>query len=424
MAIIRFPARSYLGGIARSSVRLPHVKLPGRFQRVAARMSGNTLGTLFCVTSFGESHGPAIGCVVDGCPPGMALGPEDIQKELDRRKPGTSRHVTQRREDDVVEILSGVFEGRTTGTPIGLLIRNVDARSRDYSKIADLFRPGHADYTYWQKYGIRDYRGGGRQSARETAVRVAAGAIAKKWLNERYGIVVRGYLAALGPNVVAFKDWEAVHRNPFFVADEAVVPELEAFMDRLRKSGDSCGARVNVVAHNVPVGWGEPVYDKLEADIAYNMMSINAVKGVEIGAGFAAVAQKGTEHSDEMAPEGFLSNNAGGILGGISTGQDVVVSIAIKPTSSIRLARRTIDKQGTAASIETHGRHDPCVGIRATPIAEAMLALTLMDHALRHRAQNADVECRTPRIASLAPDAVITKLRAAERVENPEPDEA
>jgi chorismate synthase len=387
-------------------------------------MSGNSLGRLFCVTSFGESHGPAIGCVVDGCPPGMALGPEDIQKELDRRKPGTSRHVTQRREDDIVEILSGVFEGRTTGTPIGLLIRNVDARSRDYSKIADLFRPGHADYTYWQKYGIRDYRGGGRQSARETAVRVAAGAIAKKWLNERYGIVVRGYLAALGPNVVAFKDWEAVHRNPFFVADDSVVPGLEAFMDRLRKSGDSCGARVNVVAHNVPVGWGEPVYDKLDADIAYNMMSINAVKGVEIGAGFAAVAQKGTEHSDEMAPEGFLSNNAGGILGGISTGQDVVVSIAIKPTSSIRLARRTIDKQGAAASIETHGRHDPCVGIRATPIAEAMLALTLMDHALRHRAQNADVECATPRIASLAPDAVIAQLRAAERVENPEPDEA
>ncbi|MPZ43497.1 MAG: chorismate synthase [Betaproteobacteria bacterium] len=387
-------------------------------------MSGNTLGRLFCVTSFGESHGPAIGCVVDGCPPGLALGPEDIQKELDRRKPGTSRHVTQRREDDIVEILSGVFEGRTTGTPIGLIIRNVDARSRDYSKIADLFRPGHADYTYWQKYGIRDYRGGGRQSARETAVRVAAGAIAKKWLNERYGIVVRGYLAALGPNVVAFKDWETVHRNPFFVADEAVVAELEAFMDRLRKSGDSCGARVNVVAHNVPVGWGEPVYDKLDADIAYNMMSINAVKGVEIGAGFTAVTQKGTEHSDEMSPEGFLSNNAGGILGGISTGQDVVVSIAIKPTSSIRLERRTIDKQGQAGSIETHGRHDPCVGIRATPIAEAMLALTLMDHALRHRAQNADVECATPRIASLAPEAVIAQLRAAERVENPEPDEA
>jgi chorismate synthase len=387
-------------------------------------MSGSTLGTLFCVTSFGESHGPAIGCVVDGCPPGLALAAEDIQKELDRRKPGTSRHVTQRREDDIVEILSGVFEGRTTGTPIGLLIRNVDARSKDYGKIADLFRPGHADYTYWQKYGIRDYRGGGRQSARETAVRVAAGAIAKKWLNERYGIVVRGYLAALGPNVIPFKTWDAVHRNPFFVADESVVPKLEAFMDRLRKSGDSCGARVTAVAENVPVGWGEPVYDKLDADLAYNMMSINAVKGVEIGAGFAAIAQKGTQHSDEMTPQGFLSNNAGGILGGISTGQDIVVSIAIKPTSSIRLARRTIDKAGSAASIETHGRHDPCVGIRATPIAEAMLALTLMDHALRHRAQNADVVCDTPRVAARAPQELIERLRMAEAVENPEPDEA
>ncbi len=376
-------------------------------------MSGSTLGTLFCVTSFGESHGPAIGCVVDGCPPGMDLSAEDIQKELDRRKPGTSRHVTQRREDDIVEILSGVFEGKTTGTPIGLLIRNVDARSKDYGKIAELFRPGHADYTYWQKYGIRDYRGGGRQSARETAVRVAAGAIAKKWLHERYGIVVRGYLAALGPNEVAFKHWDAVHRNPFFVADESVVPELEAFMDRLRKSGDSCGARVNVVAENVPVGWGEPVYDKLDADIAYNMMSINAVKGVEIGAGFACIAQKGTEHSDEMAPEGFLTNNAGGVLGGISTGQDVVVSIAIKPTSSIRLTRRTVDKAGASATIETHGRHDPCVGIRATPIAEAMLALTLIDHALRHRAQNADVRCETPRIPAQAPQDVIARLHAA-----------
>ena len=385
-------------------------------------MSGSTLGTLFCVTSFGESHGPAIGCVVDGCPPGMALCAEDIQKELDRRKPGTSRHVTQRREDDIVEILSGVFEGRTTGTPLGLLIRNVDARSRDYGKIADLFRPGHADYTYWQKYGIRDYRGGGRQSARETAVRVAAGAIAKKWLNERYGIVVRGYLAALGPNIVPFKDWEAVHRNPFFVADEAVVPQLEAFMDRLRKSGDSCGARVNVVAENVPVGWGEPVYDKLDADIAYNMMSINAVKGVEIGAGFAAVAQKGTEHSDEMRPEGFLSNHAGGILGGISTGQDIVVSIAIKPTSSIRLARLTIDKSGAAASIETHGRHDPCVGIRATPIAEAMLALTLIDHALRHRAQNADVACPTPRVPGHVAQEMIERLRAAAAAQSAGPD--
>jgi len=387
-------------------------------------MSGSSLGTLFCVTSFGESHGPAIGCVVDGCPPGMALSAEDIQKELDRRKPGTSRHVTQRREDDIVEILSGVFEGRTTGTPIGLLIRNVDARSKDYSKIADLFRPGHADYTYWQKYGIRDYRGGGRQSARETAVRVAAGAIAKKWLNERYGIVVRGYLAQLGPNVVPFKRWEDVHANPFFVADASVVPALEAFMDKLRKSGDSCGARVTAIAENVPVGWGEPVYGKLDADLAFNMMSINAVKGVEIGAGFASVSQKGTEHSDEMTPQGYLSNNAGGILGGISSGQDVVVSIAIKPTSSIRLKRRTIDKAGNEATIETHGRHDPCVGIRATPIAEAMLALTLMDHALRHRAQNADVNCETPRIAALAPQDLIARLRAAEAVENPEPDEA
>jgi chorismate synthase len=383
-------------------------------------MSGSTLGTLFCVTSFGESHGPAIGCVVDGCPPGMALSAEDIQVELDRRKPGTSRHVTQRREDDIVEILSGVFEGRTTGTPIGLLIRNVDARSKDYGKIAELFRPGHADYTYWQKYGIRDYRGGGRQSARETAVRVAAGAIAKKWLHERYGIVIRGYLAALGPNVVPFKTWEAVHGNPFFVADESVVPELEAFMDRLRKSGDSCGARVNVVAQNVPVGWGEPVYGKLDADIAYNMMSINAVKGVEIGAGFECITQKGTEHSDEMTPEGFLTNNAGGVLGGISTGQDVTVSIAIKPTSSIRLTRRTVDKQGASATIETHGRHDPCVGIRATPIAEAMLALTLIDHALRHRAQNADVVCETPRIPAQAPQDVIDRLRAADAAENDE----
>ena len=405
-------------------VSVPYAKLARPFERVHNRMSGSTLGRLFCVTSFGESHGPAIGCVVDGCPPGMALSTEDIQRELDRRKPGTSRHVTQRREDDIVEILSGVFEGLTTGTPIGLLIRNVDARSKDYSKIAELFRPGHADYTYWQKYGIRDYRGGGRQSARETAVRVAAGAIAKKWLNERYGIVVRGYLAALGPNVVPFKSWDAVQRNPFFVADESVVPELEAFMDRLRKSGDSCGARVNAIAENVPVGWGEPVYDKLDADLAYNMMSINAVKGVEIGAGFASVSQKGTEHSDEMTPQGFLSNNAGGVLGGISTGQDIVVSIAIKPTSSIRLARRTIDKEGNTGSIETHGRHDPCVGIRATPIAEAMLALTLMDHALRQRAQNADVTCATPRIAGRAPQEVIDRLRAAAAVENPEPDEA
>lgn len=387
-------------------------------------MSGSTLGKLFCVTSFGESHGPAIGCVVDGCPPGMELSAADIQLDLDRRKPGTSRHVTQRREDDVVEILSGVFEGKTTGTPIGLLIRNVDAKSKDYSKIKDSFRPGHADYTYWQKYGIRDYRGGGRQSARETAVRVAAAAVAKKWLREKYGIVVRGYLSQLGPIEVPFKTWDGVGSNPFFVADADVVPQLEEFMDKLRKSGNSVGAKITTIASGVPVGWGEPVYDKLDADIAYNMMSINAVKGVEIGAGFAAIAQKGTEHSDEMSPQGFLTNNAGGILGGISTGQDVIVNVAVKPTSSIRLARRTIDKAGNATTIETHGRHDPCVGIRATPICEAMLALTLMDHALRHRAQNGDVQCATPKIAAQAPGDVVARLRAAAATENPDPDEA
>lgn len=361
-------------------------------------MSGNTFGKLFCVTSFGESHGPAIGCVVDGCPPGMELSTEDIQQDLDRRKPGTSRHVTQRRESDTVEILSGVFEGKTTGTPIALLIRNEDQRSKDYSKIMDTFRPGHADYVYWQKYGIRDYRGGGRSSARETAVRVAAAAIAKKWLRARYGVVIRGHMTQLGSVEIPFKQWEAVGENPFFSADPDIVPSLEEFMDKLRKSGDSVGARIRVVAEGVPVGWGEPVYDRLDAEIAYAMMSINAVKGVEIGAGFAAVSQKGTEHSDEISPEGFLSNNAGGILGGISTGQDIVVNIAVKPTSSIRLPRRSVDKMGNPAIVETHGRHDPCVGIRATPIAEAMLALVLMDHALRHRAQNADVACTTPKI--------------------------
>jgi len=387
-------------------------------------MSGNTLGTLFCVTSFGESHGPAIGCVVDGCPPGLLLDAADIQRDLDRRKPGTSRHVTQRHESDTVEILSGVFEGRTTGTPIALLIRNEDARSRDYSNIADSFRPGHADYTYWQKYGIRDYRGGGRQSARETAVRVAAGAIARKWLQERYRITIRGYLAQLGPKSVPFQSWEHVAANPFFAANAAIVPELEAFMDGLRKSGDSCGARITVIADGVPVGWGEPVYGKLDADIAAAMMSINAVKGVEIGAGFSSVTQKGTEHSDEMTPKGFVSNNAGGILGGISTGQDIVVSIAVKPTSSIRLDRRSIDKSGDPVIVNTHGRHDPCVGIRATPITEAMLALVLMDHALRHRAQNADVVCTTPKIAAQAPSDVIGALRAAGAVDNPDPDEA
>ncbi len=387
-------------------------------------MSGSTLGTLFCVTSFGESHGPAIGCVVDGCPPGLALTEADIQVELDRRKPGTSRHVTQRREEDKVEILSGVFEGKTTGTPIGLLIRNTDAKSKDYGKIKDLFRPGHADYTYWQKYGIRDYRGGGRQSARETAVRVAAGAIAKKWLHEKYGTVIRGYMSQLGPVEIPFVTWDEVGNNPFFAPNAGVVDELETFMDKLRKSGDSVGARITTIATGVPVGLGEPVYDKLDADIAYNMMSINAVKGVEIGAGFAAIAQKGTEHSDEMTPQGFVSNNSGGVLGGISTGQDIIVNVAVKPTSSIRLARHTIDTAGKAAMIETHGRHDPCVGIRATPICEAMLALTLMDHALRHRAQNADVNTGTPVIAAQAPQGVIEKLRAAAAAENPDPDEA
>ncbi|MEW5887905.1 MAG: chorismate synthase [Pseudomonadota bacterium] len=384
-------------------------------------MSGNTLGRLFCVTSFGESHGPAIGCVVDGCPPGLALTEADIQAELDRRKPGTSRHVTQRREPDTVEILSGVFEGRTTGTPIALLIRNEDQRSRDYSNIMNTFRPGHADYAYWQKYGVRDYRGGGRSSARETAVRVAAGAIAKKWLRERYGVVVRGYMSQLGPLEIPFKGWEAVGANPFFAADPDMVPRLEEFMDRLRKSGDSVGAAITVVAQNVPVGWGEPVYDRLDADIACAMMGINAVKGVEIGAGFACVTQKGTEHSDEMSPAGFLSNNAGGIVGGISTGQDVVVRIAVKPTSSIRLPRRSIDRDGNPVVVETHGRHDPCVGIRATPVAEAMLALVLMDHALRHRAQCADVVCLTPRIPAAAPEA---RGPAGVVVDDPEPDEA
>jgi chorismate synthase len=367
-------------------------------------MSGNTLGRLFCVTSFGESHGPAIGCVVDGCPPGLAISEADIQVELDRRKPGTSRHVTQRREPDSVEILSGVFEGRTTGAPIALLIRNQDQRSKDYGDIADTFRPGHADYTYWQKYGIRDYRGGGRSSARETAVRVAAGAIARRWLAEHHGVVIRGYMAQLGPFEIPFDSWDEVDKNPFFAPNADMVEVLERYMDELRKSGDSVGARINVVASGVPVGWGEPVFDRLDADIAYAMMSINAVKGVEIGAGFDSVAQRGTEHGDELTPGGFLSNNAGGVLGGISTGQDVLVSMAIKPTSSIRLDRQSIDKAGNPVIVNTHGRHDPCVGIRATPIAEAMLALVLMDHALRHRAQNQDVRCATPRIAGLAPD--------------------
>ena len=366
-------------------------------------MSGNTFGTLFCVTSFGESHGPAIGCVVDGCPPGLAISAADIQTELDRRKPGTSRHVTQRREPDEVEILSGVFEGHTTGTPIALLIRNQDQRSKDYGNIAEQFRPGHADYTYWQKYGIRDHRGGGRSSARETAVRVAAGAIARKWLEAKFGLRVRGYMSQLGPIEIPFVSWEAVGGNPFFAPNAAIVPQLEQYMDDLRKAGDSVGAQISVVAENVPVGLGEPVFDRLDADIAYAMMGINAVKGVEIGAGFRSIAQRGTEHGDEMTPAGFVSNNAGGILGGISTGQDITVNIAIKPTSSIRMPRRSIDVSGQAVMVETLGRHDPCVGIRATPIAEAMLALVLIDAVLHHRAQCGDVVCATSKIPGRIP---------------------
>jgi chorismate synthase len=361
-------------------------------------MSGNTIGKLFTVTSFGESHGAAIGCIVDGCPPGLSLCEADIQHDLDRRKPGTSRHVTQRRESDTVEILSGVFEGKTTGTPIALLIRNEDQRSKDYGTIAETFRPGHADYTYFQKYGVRDHRGGGRSSARETAGRVAAGAIAKKWLKERYGVVIRGYLTQLGDIEIPFKSWDDIADNAFFVADLSVVEQLENYMDALRKSGDSIGAKLTVVAQNVPVGWGEPVFDRLDAEIAYALMSINAVKGVEIGAGFNCVTQKGSEHGDELTPQGFSSNNAGGILGGISTGQDIVANYAIKPTSSIRLPRHSIDKAGQPVLVSTEGRHDPCVGIRATPIAEAMLALVLIDHALRQRGQNADVVCATPKI--------------------------
>ena len=363
-------------------------------------MSGNTFGTLFTVTTFGESHGPAIGCVVDGCPPGMVLSEADIQPELDRRKPGTSRHVTQRQESDTVEILSGVFEGKTTGTPIALLIRNEDQRSKDYGNIVDTFRPGHADYTYWHKYGIRDPRGGGRSSARLTAPVVGAAAIAKKWLREKYGTTFKGCMSQLGEISIPFESWDHVSDNPFFAANATMLPQLEDYMDQLRKDGDSCGARIDVVAQGVPVGLGEPIYDKLDADIAYAMMGINAVKGVEIGAGFKSVAQKGTVHGDELTPAGFVTNNAGGVLGGISTGQDITVSIAIKPTSSIRTPRCSIDKGGNPINVETFGRHDPCVGIRATPIAEAMLALVLMDHALRHRAQCGDVHVATPKIAA------------------------
>ena len=355
-------------------------------------MAGNRFGTLFTVTTFGESHGPALGCIVDGCPPGMELSEADIQHDVERRRSGKSRHTSQRREPDTVRILSGVFEGKTTGTPIGLLVENSDQRPRDYDAIKDKFRPGHADYTYLMKYGIRDYRGGGRASARETVMRVAAGAIARKYLRERYSVEIRGWLAQLGPHELQANDLEAVDDNPFFCAEPARVPELEAYMDTLRKQGDSIGARINVVARGVPAGWGEPVADKLDASIAHAMMGINAVKGVEIGAGFSAVTQHGSEHRDEMTPDGFLSNHAGGILGGISSGQDIRVSLAVKPTSSIRLSGKTIDIHGAPTEISVHGRHDPCVGIRAVPIAEAMLALVLMDHALRHRAQNADVE--------------------------------
>ncbi|MFA5530878.1 MAG: chorismate synthase [Thiohalomonadaceae bacterium] len=360
-------------------------------------MSGNSIGKLFTVTTFGESHGPALGAIVDGCPPGLEITEAELQVDLDRRKPGTSRHTTQRREPDQVRILSGVFEGRTSGTPIGLLIENTDQRSKDYSSIANTFRPGHADYTYQQKYGLRDYRGGGRSSARETAMRVAAGAIARKWLRGQ-GIEVRGYLAQLGPIPLTLKDWDAVYQNPFFSPDPDAVPALEAYMDALRKEGDSVGARVNVVATGVPPGLGEPVFDRLDADLAHALMGINAVKGVEIGDGFGVVTQKGTRHRDEITPQGFLSNHAGGVLGGISSGQDIVCSIALKPTSSLRIPGRSVDLAGEPVEVVTEGRHDPCVGIRATPIAEAMVAIVLMDHFLRHRAQNADVRSTTPRI--------------------------
>ncbi|WP_328189859.1 chorismate synthase [Marinobacter sp. OP 3.4] len=361
-------------------------------------MSGNTFGKLFTVTSFGESHGLALGCIIDGCPPGLELSEADLQADLDRRKPGTSRHTTQRREADEVKILSGVFEGKTTGTPIGLVIENTDQRSKDYSKIANQFRPAHADYTYMHKYGVRDYRGGGRSSARETAMRVAAGAVARKYLEQRLGIRIRGYLSQLGPIKAETFDWEQVHQNPFFCPDASKVPEMEAYMDALRKEGNSIGARINVVADDVPPGLGEPIFDRLDADLAHALMSINAVKGVEIGAGFDSITQKGTEHRDEMTPEGFLSNNAGGVLGGISSGQPIVASIALKPTSSLRLPGRSIDVDGNPVEVVTTGRHDPCVGIRATPIAEAMMAIVLMDHYLRHRGQNGDVEVTTPTI--------------------------
>ena len=359
-------------------------------------MAGNTFGKLFTVTTFGESHGEALGCIIDGCPPGLALTEDDIQIDLDRRKPGQSRYTTQRREDDQIKILSGVFEGKTTGTPIGMIIQNTDQRSKDYSKIKDVFRPAHADYTYMQKYGIRDYRGGGRSSARETAMRVAAGAVAKKVLKETWGIEVRGYLSQLGPIAVESVDWNEVANNPFFCPDATKVAAMEEYMQALQKEGDSVGAKITVVATNMVPGLGEPVFDRLDADLAHALMSINAVKGVEIGAGFAAVVQKGTQHRDEMTPQGFLSNNAGGILGGISTGQDIIAHLALKPTSSLRIPGRSVDVRGNAVEVVTTGRHDPCVGIRATPIAEAMMALVLLDHALRHRGQNSDVALSVP----------------------------
>ena len=368
-------------------------------------MSGSIFGELFRVTNFGESHGVAIGCVIDGCPPGLALSEADIQIELDRRRPGTSRHVTQRNEPDAVEILSGVYEGLTTGTPIALLIRNTDHRSKDYGNILDTFRPGHADYTYWHKYGLRDPRGGGRSSARLTAPMVAAGAVARKWLKEHRGTTFTGWMSQLGDIAIPFVDEAQIPLNPFFAPNAAIVPALEERMDELRKAGDSCGARIDVLARGMPVGLGQPLFDKLDADIAYAMMGINAVKGVEIGAGFASVAQHGTEHGDELTPQGFASNNAGGVLGGISTGQDLRVSIAIKPTSSIRTPRRSIDRAGHPTVVETFGRHDPCVGIRATPIVEAMLALVVMDHVLAHRAQCGDVVVDTPPIAASVPRA-------------------
>lgn len=359
-------------------------------------MSGNTFGKLFTVTTFGESHGIALGCIVDGCPPGLELTEADLQVDLDRRKPGTSKFTTQRREDDEVQILSGVFEGKTTGTPIGLLIKNKDQKSKDYSEIMNTFRPAHADYPYQQKYGIRDYRGGGRSSARETAMRVAAGAIAKKFLKQRYGIDVRGYVSQLGPIKPQKFDWSAVEQNPFFCPDPDVVPEMENLINQLRKEGSSIGAKVTVVASGLFPGLGEPIFDRLDAELAHGLMSINAVKGVEIGAGFESITQRGEEHRDELSPEGFLSNNAGGILGGISSGQDIIAHIALKPTSSMMIPGKTIDKQGNPTDLVTKGRHDPCVGVRATPIAEAMTALVLMDHALRHRGQNADVNSGTP----------------------------